>query len=188
QFVLGKMHYDGAGVAQDYARARHWFEQVAAQGHAQAQFHLGELYEHGAGVARDDVQARRWFEQAAAQHHARAKQHLREMDAEGRGVRQSVELLRCPVAGFQYHQGKTVWHRLKTGALLDLVREPENPHDAQAVRIELEGVQIGYVPRADNAAIAHLMDTGQRVRAHVLELHDSPNPWERVVVSLFLSV
>ena len=149
---------------------------------------LGEMHYDGAGVEQNFAQARRWFEQAAAQRHAQAKNRLRAMDAEGRGVRQSVELLRCPVAGFQYHQGKSVWHRLKAGALLDLVREPENPHDAQAVRIELEGVQIGYVPRADNAAIAHLMDTGRRVCARVLQTCESRNPWERVMVSLSLPV
>jgi len=32
-----------------------------------------------------------------------------------------------PVAGFQYHEGETVWERLREGDALTLAREPQNP-------------------------------------------------------------
>src|SRR5689334_23732236 len=38
---------------------------------------------------------------------------------------------------------------------LDLVREPENPHDANAVRVEWRGRKLGYVPRRDNRSEEH---------------------------------
>ena len=31
RYGLGLMHYHGQGVAQDYAKAREWFEKAAAQ-------------------------------------------------------------------------------------------------------------------------------------------------------------
>jgi len=41
-----------------------------------------------------------------------------------------------PVAGFQYYAGKRVWEGLKVGDALTLVRDADNPHDANAIRIE----------------------------------------------------
>lgn len=40
--------------------------------------------------------------------------------------------------------------RLETEA--QLVAEPDNPHDANAVRVEIEGAKVGYLPRALAAA------------------------------------
>ena len=67
QYNLGMLYYEGHGVRQDYATARHWWEQAAAQGTALAQYRLGVLYQKGRGVPQDDATAREWFEKAAAQ-------------------------------------------------------------------------------------------------------------------------
>ncbi len=67
-------------------------------------------------------------------------------------VIRKVELQRSPVAGFQYHQGEAIWPLLMVGTSLSLVREPENPHDPRAVRIDWQGQKLGYMPRIDNAA------------------------------------
>ena len=45
QFNLGLMYRDGKGVAQDFTKARKWFELAAAQGDAEAQCSLGVMYE-----------------------------------------------------------------------------------------------------------------------------------------------
>lgn len=42
---------------------------------------------------------------------------------------------RSPLAGFQYDAGAAVWEHLCLGDRLALVREAENPHDANAVRV-----------------------------------------------------
>ena len=49
---------------------------------------------------------------------------------------------------------------VRQGDALRLVREPENPHDALAVRIDGAAGKIGYVPRALNRDIAALLDAG----------------------------
>ena len=58
---------------------------------------------------------------------------------------QTVKLLvqSSPLAGFQYHAGKMFWEQLKVGDALTLVREPDNPHDLRAVRVEWQGWQLG---------------------------------------------
>jgi hypothetical protein len=101
---------------------------------------------------------------------------------------QTVKLLvqSSPLAGFQYHAGTAVWDELRVGDELQLVREPQNPHDPRAVRVEWRNVQLGYLPRAENAAVAAAMDRGERVTARIAALVTHPNPWRRVRIEVFV--
>jgi hypothetical protein len=103
-------------------------------------------------------------------------------------VSRKVELQRSPVAGFQYHQGEAVWTALTVGTVLNLVREPDNTYDPRAVRVDWLGQKLGYVPRIDNAAVSHLLDTGHVLDAKIVTLRDSDNPWERVEFAVFFPV
>jgi len=85
-----------------------------------------------------------------------------------------------PLAGFQYHAGKTLWPQMQVGDALTLIREPDNPHDAQAVRVEWRGHKIGYVPRRENADVARFMDGGQTLVARIVRLSEVRDPWSRV--------
>ena len=85
-----------------------------------------------------------------------------------------------PLAGFQYHAGKTLWPQMQVGDALTLVREPDNPHDPRAVRVEWQGRKIGYVPRRENADVARLMDNGQTLTARIARLAEVRDPWSRV--------
>ena len=85
-----------------------------------------------------------------------------------------------PLAGFQYHAGKQLWAEMKVGDALALVREPDNPYDAKAVRVDWHGQKLGYVPRRENADIARLMDNGAKLEARITRLVESRDPWQRV--------
>lgn len=67
QYNLGLLYYNGRGVNQDYAQARHWYLKAAQQGQAFAQNNLGKLYEKGQGAPQDPVQADMWYLLSAAQ-------------------------------------------------------------------------------------------------------------------------
>ncbi len=57
---------------------------------------------------------------------------------------------------------------LVPGTELKLKREPENKHDRWAIAIYTnEGLQLGYVARYKNEAIARLMDSGYVFSAYV---------------------
>jgi hypothetical protein len=101
---------------------------------------------------------------------------------------QSVRLLvqSSPLAGFRYHEAAAVWKELAVGDRLDLVREPANPHDANAVRVEWRGRKLGYVPRAENAALAWAMDRGERVAARISALREHRNPRLRIEFEVFV--
>ena len=90
------------------------------------------------------------------------------------------------LAGFQFHQGKRLWVELRVGDRLDLIREPDNPYDARAVRVEWQGRKLGYVPRADNEAVARQLDRGARLEARIARLKQSRNPWQRVLFEVYV--
>ena len=75
---------------------------------------------------------------------------------------ESALLIRqSPLAGSQFYALDKVWQDIRTGDRLVLVREPAHRHDKNAIRVEWQGRQIGYVPRAHNAPLAAALDRGQ---------------------------
>ena len=91
-----------------------------------------------------------------------------------------------PVAGFQFHEGRRLWDQLKVGDALTLVREPGNAHDPRAVRVEWNGQMLGYVPRAENDAVARQLDRGNRLEARIVRLTKHRDPWKRIEFEVFL--
>jgi hypothetical protein len=90
------------------------------------------------------------------------------------------------LAGFRYAEAAEVWPQLSAGDALDLVREPDNPHDANAVRVEWRGRKLGYVPRAENGALAWAMDRGESLRARVSRLAEHRNPRRRIEFEVYI--
>ncbi len=58
---LGRMYYNGEGVAQDYVEAAKWYRMATEQGNSYAQYYFGLMYVQGRGVPQDYVQAHIWF-------------------------------------------------------------------------------------------------------------------------------
>jgi hypothetical protein len=100
------------------------------------------------------------------------------------GVRLVVQ--NSPLAGFRYHAAGEVWHELRIGDRLELEREPENAHDANAVKVLWRGRILGYVPRRENGAIAWGMDRGTALRARISTLSEQPNPARRVRFDVYV--
>src|SRR5450756_2083664 len=96
----------------------------------------------------------------------------------GLAAAQQVRLLvqSSPLAGFNYHQAPEVWRGMRVGDALRLEREPDNVHDAQAISVQWQGHKLGYVPRAQNAALAWAMDRGESLDARVSRLQPHRNP------------
>ncbi len=93
-----------------------------------------------------------------------------------------------PLAGFQYYEGKGLWEMMRSGDTLTLVREPRNPHDANAVRVEWRGEMLGYLPRRENADVARQMDHGAPVKARIVRLTEARNPWQRIRFEVYVDL
>jgi hypothetical protein len=91
-----------------------------------------------------------------------------------------------PLAGFRYYAGETLWHDMREGDRLTLVREADNEHDGNAVRVEWRGQKLGYLPRAQNRAVAAALDSGEAVDARIAKLRQHRNSWQRVLIEVFV--
>ncbi len=101
-------------------------------------------------------------------------------------VRSSLLLQASPVAGYSFHEGAAQWAKLREGDVLDLVREPGNPYDPLAVRVDWQGHKLGYVPRLENEDLARLMGEGVRLEARIIELRKSRRPRDRVRFEIYI--
>jgi len=106
--------------------------------------------------------------------------------AEPRTARVTLVVQSARIAGFHHYDGASVWEHLREGDTLELVREPDNRHDANAVRVEWRGRMLGYVPRRENKALAWALDTGQRLRARIVHLRAHPNPARRIEFDIIM--
>jgi hypothetical protein len=100
---------------------------------------------------------------------------------------QEVRLLvqRSPLAGFRYYDAPKLFEQLRPGEALTLIREPDNPHDGNAVRVDWRGYKLGYVPRRQNVALAWALDRGQPLEATIAARRLHPNPRRRVEFDVF---
>lgn len=106
--------------------------------------------------------------------------------AVGAGPSARIVVQHAPLAGFVYYDGDAVWKDINTGDRLLLAREPQNAHDANAVRIEWQGRMLGYVPRKDNADLARQMDHGANVEARVTALEKFANGRRRISYLIYV--
>jgi hypothetical protein len=106
----------------------------------------------------------------------------------GRAAAQQVRILvqSSPLAGFNYHQAPEVWQDMRVGDALKLEREPENVHDGRAIGVRWRGYKLGYVPRAQNAALTWAMDRGESVDARVSRLQPHRNPRKRIEFEVYV--
>ena len=106
----------------------------------------------------------------------------------GAPAEESVRLLvqDAPLAGFRSHRAQALWRELRVGDRLELEREADNPHDANAVAVRWRGHKLGYVPRRENAALAWAMDRGAALRARISALAEHPNPARRLRFEVYV--
>lgn len=91
-----------------------------------------------------------------------------------------------PLAGSQYYALGELHGEIRVGDRLTLTHEPGNRHDRNAVRVDWNGRQLGYVPRAENRAVAGALARGERLEARVSKLRAVRDPWRRVEFEVYL--
>lgn len=91
-----------------------------------------------------------------------------------------ADRLRAPVAGYAYACDPAREAHFATGQDLVLIREPGNPHDGHAIRIDWRGEKIGYVPRPDNVEFAAQIDAGVTFAARISDFVPQAPPWQRL--------
>lgn len=111
----------------------------------------------------------------------------RKPDVEAVSNNREILLQISPVAGFQFYDGNRLWTAIRPNDLLDLVAEPDNPYDKQAVKVMWNGNQLGYVPRSENTAVSQMLGRGQSLTARISALRQSSEPWDRILMKIYLT-
>ena len=98
-----------------------------------------------------------------------------------------IFLFETHVAGTSYVEGiEELEPHLKTGDKVTFIREPHNPYDSKAIKIEnADGIKIGYVPRNDNPVFARLMDAGKLLFGRITE-KSMEGDWLKIQINIFL--
>lgn len=91
-----------------------------------------------------------------------------------------------PLAGFRHYEAPALWDAIKPGDPLVLVREPANPHDRNAVRVDWRGATLGYVPRSENAQVARQLDAGTPLAARITKVQHTRAPNRRIEFEVYL--
>jgi len=91
-------------------------------------------------------------------------------------------------AGLRHYEAKAVWDRLQTGDALELVREPANIHDPNAVRVDWDGHVLGYLPQSDNTDVARQLDRGQALKARIARLAKYRNHRRKLEVEIYVEL
>lgn len=106
-------------------------------------------------------------------------------DAQGRGEAH-ILVQSSPLAGIQYYAAKEWWAEMHKDDRLQLVREPDNRHDANAIRVEWKGHKLGYLPRRENQVVAEEMDRGTRLEAVIAKMQRHRSPWQRLKMDIYV--
>ncbi len=96
------------------------------------------------------------------------------------------------LAAFAYYDGLDVIDQLKPGTPVQLVGEPSNPHDSEAVAIFYQDTKLGYIPSDKNSLISRLIYFGHgdilEARIQMSNTENHPDRQFRVVVKLKIIV
>jgi hypothetical protein len=69
---------------------------------------------------------------------------------------------------------------------LDFFREPDNPHDSKAIVIRnSDGIEVGYVPQADNLIFSRLMDAGKLLFGRI-SAKEIRGKWLKLDIKVYL--
>jgi len=81
------------------------------------------------------------------------------------------------LAGVTQGEAQQVIEQIVKGSGVEdftLVREPSNPHDPHAVKVECCDMYIGYIPQIMSKEVADMMDNGHNLAGRLNRINSSP--------------
>ena len=116
---------------------------------------------------------------------------------------QDIFLYGTEIAGTNYRENiEALYEMIREGDMLTLIREPENPYDEYAIRIDVDddglpgydpaktdledkSRMLGYIPRAFNKPFARLMEAGKLLYGTVRH-KELVAGYYKIVVKIFM--
>ena len=86
------------------------------------------------------------------------------------------------IAGVKFHQYKTVLNDVSEGNTLQLIPEPSNKFDPNAVQIYFDNGDkaafLGFVPKKFSSEVSALMEVGIELECTLIEFTRNAPTWE----------
>lgn len=90
------------------------------------------------------------------------------------------------IAGVKFHRAKECIDKLTIGTELNMIPEPDNKYDSNAVMLifdsEIETYMLGYVPAKISGQVSAFLETGDFPVCLITELNPEGKPWEWIKV------
>jgi len=92
------------------------------------------------------------------------------------------------IAGVKFHDLHKVINEITEGDEFDLVAEPTNKYDSNAVQLIFNRTMCGYVPKTFSSEISAALDTygSECLLCEVVSVNPKAAPWEQVKVKVSL--
>ncbi|MBV8490727.1 MAG: DEAD/DEAH box helicase [Candidatus Eremiobacteraeota bacterium] len=90
------------------------------------------------------------------------------------------------VVGVTFEGRQDVIKGLRAGFTVDLVRDPHNPQDPNAIEVRYGNLQVGFIKRGMAAHLAPAMDEGARYRARIEQITGGTERAKSLGVNLFV--
>lgn len=92
------------------------------------------------------------------------------------------------IRGFQHWDGATQLENMKPGMKVELIAEPDNPYDPNAMAVYFNKSKLGYMPAESNELLATLAFYGHSdvVEARILQVNPELDPWKQVRVGIYV--
>jgi hypothetical protein len=94
------------------------------------------------------------------------------------------------IAGVQHHKSAECINELSVGTTLEMIPEPTNSYDSNAVQLNYLGdtrlTMLGYVPAKFSANISVKIELSPDLECRISELNPTAKPWERIKVQIGL--
>lgn len=141
------------------------------------------------------------FSRLQEQHNSLVKQHSelaiatyklrRRLTSPLNRMPEETEIYRGALAGVQFTQYQTAENLglISTACKLELVPEPDNPHDDKAIGVWVPStadagtkIRIGYIKRVDNAIIHAFLERGITLTTYLHLWDQEAKPWNRYTI------
>jgi len=97
-----------------------------------------------------------------------------------------IKLLSTNIAGLQYYKGIENINNFKINDEVQLIREPNNKYDRNAIAIYWNKLKIGFIPRSKNLIIKNLIDGGQNLYSCINQINKEESVWEKIEINIYL--
>lgn len=92
------------------------------------------------------------------------------------------------IAGVQHHQMHKVIGKLETNFNLQLVPEPTNQYDPNAIKIVFpvaqEDIMLGYVPKRFSSEVSAAIELDKILECVIVTFNKAAKPWEQCEVEI----